>query len=299
MAYKGIFYTIMGNLAYLYKMTIYLILYNNNVKNVAIEYCVSLQKNIKNSKLILYPSNELIINKKNLYIFFGVCYTNYQIFNKANVYFVNIEQLTMNGKNTKYDVLSPVLNLIKNNNKIKMMDYSLGNISILKKHNIDSMYIPYQVNYDEIFNYDKIYNFATCCTFTSRTKYIYDKISLNYIKCNSIGNPVKWGIDRDNILFKTRVLANIHYREVDYDILEEIRLTRCILNKIIVVSEYSYKYYKYPLAKYIIFVKYKNMVDKIKDVLDNYDKYYYKIYNNFDINAIDNQLKNYLDFLNK
>jgi hypothetical protein len=205
----------------------------------------------------------------------------------------------MNGKNSQYNILSPVLDKIKKYDKIKILDYSQENISILNNYNIKSTYLPYQVNYDEIFNYDKIYNFAVCCTWNLRIKNIYNIINSKYINCNAIGNPIKWGDERDNILFKTKVLANIHHREYDYNILEELRITRCILNKVIVISEYSLEWEKYPLAKYVIFIDYNNMVDKIQDVLNNYDEYFNKIYSDFDINVIDNLLKKYLDFLNK
>jgi hypothetical protein len=288
---------------YIY-MIIYLILHNN-IKNFCIEYCKSLHKNIKNSKIIYYPDNEINninennINENNLYIYFGMYYVNYTTINKENIYFINLEQLTINGKNTIYDILSPTLNIIKSYDKVKILDYSQANISILNNYNINSLYLPYQVNYDEIFNYDKIYNFAVCCALNSRIQYIYNIISSKYINCNFIGNPIKWGEERDDILFKTKVLANVHHREFDYNILEEIRITRCILNKIIVVSEYSVEWEKYPLAKYVIFIDYNNMVEKIQDVLNNYDEYFNKIYNDFDINTIDILLKKYLDYFNK
>lgn len=276
-------------------MCIFLII-SNSIKNVIIEYCLSLNKNIKNCKLIYYPNDELkYFDENNLYIFFGLMYVNYPIINKKNVYYVNLEQLTMNGTHSKYDVLTPIL---KNGSKLNLIDYNFGNISILKKYNINSIYLPYQVNFDEIYNYKKIYNFCVCCSWNSRIKNIYDKVILKFDNCISIGNPVKWGVDRDNILFKTKVLANIHHREFDYNILEEIRITRCVLNKIIVISEYSLEWEKYPLSNYIIFINYDNMIDKIYDVLNNYEKYYNEIYNNFDITEINFKLNKYLEFFN-
>jgi hypothetical protein len=271
-----------------------------NLTNIIIEYCTSLQKKIKNSKIIFYSGNEIdIIDNKSIYIFFGIYYVNYPIINKKNIYYINLEQLTMNGKYTQYNVLTPFLNIINNNKYLNICDYSQGNISILKNYNIKSNYLPYQVNNDEIFNYDKIYNFVVCCTWNSRIQFIYDKIAQKYQNCNSIGNPIKWGSERDNIIFKTKILANIHHREFDYNILEEIRITRCILNKVIVISEYSLEWEKYPLSNYVIFVNYEDMVNKIIDVLDNYDYYVECIYNDFNINNIDIELQKYLDdFIN-
>ena len=50
--------------------------------------------------------------------------------------------------------------------------------------------------------------------------------------------------------------------------------------------------------KYVIFVDYDNMIEKINDVLNNYEEFYNKIYNDFNILSIDNLLKSYLDFFN-
>ena len=278
-------------------MIIYLIVCTS-IQKIIIEYVVSLQKNIKNSKLIIYPDNEInSIDMNNIYIFFGlVAYVHYHITYSKNIYYVNLEQLTMDGSHSQYNFLQKVIDIYKNKN-INLLDYSEGNISILKKHNIQSLYLPYQVNYDEIYNYEKIYTFAMCCSCNARIKYIYNNIKHKYTNCNLIGDPQLWGKTRDNILFKSKILANIHHREFDYNILEEIRITRCILNKIIVISEYSLEYEKYPLKKYVIFVDYNNMINKIIDVIDNYEKYYNELYNNFDIDIIDNQLKEYLKFL--
>jgi hypothetical protein len=276
---------------------IFLILSNDLIK-IIIEYCISLHKKIKDSKIIYFPNDELnTINTNDKYIFFGLHYVKYPIINKPNIYYINLEQLTMNGKFSQYNMLDPLLNIIRKNNEINICDYSQANISILKNYNFNSLYLPYQVNYDEIFNYEKIYNFAVCCSLNTRIQFIYNQICLKYDNCNSIGNPIKWGIERDNILFKTKVLANIHHREFDYNILEEIRITRCILNKVIVISEYSLEYEKYPLSKYIIFIDYDNLVDKIQDIINNYDIYYNKIYNDFDLNKLDDELKKYINYL--
>jgi hypothetical protein len=278
-------------------MIIYIIICKN-IQKIIIEYAISLQKNIKNSKIILYPDNEVnIINPNNIYIFFGLAYVNYPITYAKNIYYVNLEQLTIDGSHSQYNFLQPIIDIYKNKN-INLLDYSEGNISILKNYNIQSLYLPYQVNYDEIYNYEKIYTFAICCALNVRKQHIYDNIQNKYTNCYLIGNPPLWGETRDNILFKSKVLANIHHREYDYNILEEIRITRCILNKIIIISEYSLEYEKYPLKNYVIFVDYHNMINKIIDVIDNYEKYYNELYNNFDINIIDNQLKEYLKFLN-
>ena len=270
-------------------MVIYLII-NNNIYNIIIEYCTSLHKKISNSKIIYIDEfNEC--NSKNIYIFFGLHYVNYPIINSPNIYYINLEQLTMDGSHSKYNMLENVIN-----KTINLLDYSQGNINILTKYNIQSKYIPYQVNFDEVLNYTKIYDICMCCSYNERIGYIYNAFITNNSHC--IGNPSLWGKDRDDILFRSKILINIHHREKDYNILEEIRITRCILNKIIVISEYSLDYEKYPLSKYIIYSNYDNIISKVSDVLSNYDSYYNDCYKDFNINEIDDILSKYIyDFI--
>jgi hypothetical protein len=271
------------------------------MQKIVIEYGISIKKKL-NAQLILDNNNQNIImknfNNLSKYIFLGIKYTNYNIINSTNVYFVNLEPLTCNGNYSKYNFLQEVLNFHNNYNLIKLLDYSEENALILKSYNIQSKYLPYQVNLDEIKNYAKNdYDVVTCLSWSNRIEYIYKNIPLMYKKY-SIGNPVLWDNDRDNILFKSKILINIHHRENDYKILQEIRLTRCILNKIIIISEESICPNVYPLSKYIIFVEYNNIIDKIIDVLNNYDKYYNEIYSNFDLCEIDDILSKYIKHIN-
>jgi hypothetical protein len=274
---------------------IYLII-DNRIYNYIIEYVVSINNNIPNSKILIFPKETIKkINNEDKYIYFGIHYVKYPIYNLKNIYFINLEQLTINGKYSSLNLLQKLLDIVKKNSNCNILDYSLANISILKEYNIKSMYIPYQVNYNEIFNYKKEINFVICSTLNHRADVIFNNISNKIDDCVYIGKPLLWGTDRDNILFKTKVLANIHNKDKIYNILEEIRITRCILNKIIVISEYSFEYEKYPLHKYVIFVEYDKMENKIMEVLNNYEHYYNKIYKKLNINEIDKTLKSYID----
>jgi hypothetical protein len=276
-------------------MKIYLIIASNVIYKLVIEYLESIMNKIPDSVIILFPEQMIKkINKNDKYIFFGIEYTNYPNINLNNVYYINLEQLSMNNDNQKYNYLKKILYFTRRNSKCTLLDYSNANISILNDNNIKSIYLPYQVNYNEIYNYNKIYNCVACSTFNNRIYNVFNKISTNFDNCIYIGKPAKWGKKRDEILFKSKILINIHHKEKDYDILEEIRITRCILNKIIIVSEYSYKYEEYPLHKYIIFEEYDKIGEKVIEILNNYEYYYNKIYNDFDINEIDNILTSYI-----
>lgn len=260
------------------------------IYKVIIEYINSLKNKIPNSKIIIYKDQtDILYNNQYYYIFFGIHYVNYPIINESNIYYVNLEQLTMDGTHSYRNMLADVIKF--KNLKCKLLDYSHENCNILKKYDIESMYIPYQVNSDEIYNYDKEYDFVTCCTWNNRIENIYNPLSIVYKKSYSIGNPILWGSERDNILLKSKVLINIHHLEKDYFILEEIRITRCILNKIIIISEESLNHENYILSKYIIFTKYDNLISKTIEVLNNYDYYYDLIYKDFDVDKINNQFE--------
>ena len=261
--------------------------------NIVIEYANSIKKKILNSKILVYTnSNDIIYNNQCYFIFFGIHFVNFPIINEPNVYYVNLEQLTRDGTYHIYNILDKAI--IYKNLKCNLLDYSDENCNILKKHNIQSIYLPYQVNLEEIYNYNKDYDFVTCCCWNERIENIYKPLSLIFNKCYSIGNPILWGKERDNILLKSKVLINIHHREKDYFILEEIRITRCILNKIIVISEDSLNHENYILSKYIIFTNYNNLIAKTSEVLNNYEYYYNLLYKDLDIDQINNELEKYI-----
>jgi hypothetical protein len=149
---------------------------------------------------------------------------------------------------------------------------------------------------EEVFNYNKKYDFVICCSWNEKIENIYEPLSKKFPNSYSIGKPALYGNTRDNILLRSKVLVNIHNAK-DYLILEEIRITRCILNKVIVISEKSLEEENYPLINYVITCDYNNLVNKATEVLNNYDYYYKLIYENFDINKINNKLESYINYI--
>lgn len=278
-------------------MTYYFIIYQNILKYV-IEYITSIITKITYSKIVIYP-NEAIpkIESNNIYVFVGIHYVNYPLINLPNIYYINLEQMTIDGSNSERNLLQYLINFKSNSSSINLLDYSAANISLINKHDIESKYIPYQVNYNEIYHYEKELDYIFCCTPNERKLYIYNQLKMFYPKSEFIGKPPNWGISRDKILFRSKILINIHHEEKEYDIIEEIRITRCILNKIIVISEPSKFSEKYPLNSYIIYENYDSIIEKTKDILNNYDLYYNKIYGDFDIEKINEHLKSYLNVL--
>jgi len=261
--------------------------------NIIIEYIESIKNKISNSRIIVYTNiKDILYSNQYYYIFFGIHFVNFPIINETNVYYINLEQLTRDGTTGTFNMLNKVITF--RNLKCNLLDYSDENCNILKKHNIQSVYLPYQVNLKEIYNYKKEYDFVTCCTWNKRIENIYKPLSQIFKKSYSIGNPILWGKKRDNILLKSKVLINIHHIEKDYFILEEIRITRCIINKIIVISEDSLNQENYILSKFIIFTNYDNLVAKTTEVLNNYEYYYDLLYKDLDVAKINNELEKYV-----
>lgn len=232
-------------------------------------------------------------NDAHNYVFFGVRYTNFPKINKENVYFVNIEPLTCNGEHSCVNFLKEVVDFHRRFPNINLLDYSRGNVNILGSHGIESKYLPYYINNEEIKDFDKKYDLCSCCSWNERISGIYTPLSGIY-ESHAIGNPTRWGEERDNILLRSKVLINMHHREKDYNILQELRITRCILNKVIVISEHAQDDDLYPLKDYVVFCDYDSMVEKTKEVLNNYSEYYDKIYGAMDYEEIKNAYEPYV-----
>ncbi len=271
------------------------IILHKDIYNIIIEYINSIIENIINATIVIYPDSDIKYNTTDIFIFCGIAYITYPIYNNNNVFYINLEQLTMNGQHSQYDMLTPLINFKNKYNNINLLDYSNANIHILQKYNIVSKYFPYQLNYNEIKNFKKTIDFILSADGNERKINIYNALHTIFPNSIFIGKPHIWGIDRDNILFKSKIIINIHHREKDYNILEEIRITRCILNKMIVISEYSENYELYPLYKYVIFTNYDNIINTCTDIINNYEKYYEQIYKNIDLDEIHNILKKYLE----
>jgi dTDP-4-dehydrorhamnose reductase len=192
------------------------------------------------------------------------------IIDNNKIYVLNTEQLTRNEFLQRME-------LYKNNN-IEIIDYSIENHNIL-----NSYYIPYQVNQEEIYNYPKIYNACMVGYYNSpRRDLISKKLKLDIIN--------GWKDERDKILFQYKILVNVHHSN-NYNIHEHMRVDRCIMNKMIVISESSHKDELLELKNHMIIVPYNKIIETVKNVLLNYDKYYHELFDTLDIEKIKKQRK--------
>jgi hypothetical protein len=139
--------------------------------------------------------------------------------------------------------------------------------------------LPYQYNPHDIHNFEKINNTVFVGDFNSnRRKHIISNIPDITVITD------KYNKDLSDSLFRHKVLVNIHHSD-DFKIHEQIRTTRCVFNRMIVVSESSLDDNMLPLYAHMIIVEYDKIIDTVRDVIDNYEIYYDKLFNNdaFDI----------------
>ncbi len=260
-----------------------------------VEYIDSLKLHIPNSELLIYQTgNRYMIQEKMrrepnaIYIIFRHPLRAIRYPNINNVYFFNTEQLTL-------------LNWLKKIKDMpyKIIDYSDSNIKCLNKVGKKSHHIPYQVNYKEIYDYNKIYDVGFIGSISPKRKQIFDKLKSRGIDVTMIKG---WDKVRDEQLMKHKILVNIH-RTDGLGIFEEIRCNRCVLNKVIVITENSTNFEDYILKDHIIECNLDNLVDTIINTLNDYNNVYDKLFGNFDINKIEQKnvelLKEFVDFANK
>lgn len=249
------------------------------ILHFVIDYLESIQVNYNNIE-ILDDYNILSNNvtNKDIIIFIqNLPYISPKI-REMKYYLLNIEQLSK----------EEWVNKLTDMNNVKIIDYSLANIGCLSPHRFNIYYLPYMVNRKEIMNYEKIYDIASigCWDDSYRLNITNQIAGVNIIE--------GYGKERDDHLFKHKILLNVHFNK-RFQIFEQIRCNRCIMNKMIVITEKSLDN-NYELKKYIIECEYDDLVSTVKTVLENYDYYYHKLFDNFDIDAIE---KNYKEIADK
>jgi hypothetical protein len=145
-------------------------------------------------------------------------------------------------------------------------DYSEENIHILKtlKPDCNFKLLAYKRNPSEILNIPKTKWLAMVGNNSPRRLKIQNSLW-------GVNNVVGWGLPRDKELFKHKILINVHY-DSKYNITEQIRINRCIYNKMIVISETSKHQDLIALKDKIIFCDYDDIVKTVTHVMKNYNK---------------------------
>jgi hypothetical protein len=77
----------------------------------------------------------------------------------------------------------------------------------------------------------------------------------------------------------SKVLVNVHQTD-HHHTFEELRVLPALLNGVIVVSEDVPLKEKIPYSDYIVWASYDNIAQTVKDVSNNYEYYFNKIFTN-------------------
>jgi hypothetical protein len=200
------------------------------------------------------------------------------------IYFINIEQMS-HPSYYKY---------IRNiNENINIIDYSEENIPFYKSIYHTFLFPPYYENSNIC---DKNIDIM------SLVNNDYRKNIINNIK--NIDNNYKllfidncYGKERDIYFSKTKIYINIHCSE-NHNTMELIRIMNLIINKVIVITNNSINSDLLYIKDYIIICN--NNEDfsiLINEILNNYEYYYNKIFNNFNHEKYILYIKQNLDLI--
>lgn len=243
-----------------------------------LDYIHSINANYYNIIDIIMDSS-LLINKiqnrskSDIFIFIqNMPPISYDILVNINCYLLNTEQLS---KNEWIQILQKT--------PIKILDYSLANIKQLIPYRQDVYYLPYMINRNEILDYEKIYDIACIGCWTDS----YRLNITNQIPCINIIEG--YGKERDEKLFRHKILLNIHFNE-RFKIFEQMRCNRCIMNKMIVITEKNLDI-DFELKKYVIECEYDDLVWTTQKVFENYEYFYNILFADFDIDKIEKMYK--------
>ncbi len=187
---------------------------------------------------------------------------------KYKIGLLNTEQLSRKEYALKINSYHP---------QIYRIDYSEINLLIVANE-LKKIYLPYQFHPREIIN--PIKDKDVCMIYphqSQRRLAVVDALRSRGVAVDFISG---FGISRDQQLFRYKILINLHYDD-DYQILEELRCNRCIFNRMIVVSEKSLYDDIHMLKRHFLSVPYNEIVDKVVDVVRNYDLYYTHLFESF------------------
>lgn len=174
-----------------------------------------------------------------------------------------------------------------------VIDYSNPNIFNVKKSDLydsfsnNHIYISPSL-YENLHinsNNRKIESLTTFInTNEPRRKILLEKISQSALNHSNINNC----FDKNKLqeLYRnTKVLINIH-QTPHHHTFEELRCLPALQNGVIVVSEKSPLNHLIPYNDLIIWTDYDNIINKTKEVLENYEEYYINVFSDKNIKVL-------------
>jgi len=186
-----------------------------------------------------------------------------------------------------------------------IIDYSNPNIFNVKQSGLFSDFSNKHIYvaptlYENIYINTNNRNLQSLTTFINinqlrRKKLLKDigKSKLNHSNINNCFTKNKL----QELYQNTKVLINIH-QTPHHDTFEELRCLPALQNGVIVVSEKSSLNHLIPYNDLIIWSDYDNIIEKTKEVLENYEEYHKRIFTkkNIDgLNRMDNENKKVIE----
>jgi hypothetical protein len=170
-----------------------------------------------------------------------------------------------------------------------IIDYSITNIYNVRSNNTFSLFSNKHIYispsiYSTLNTNNNLRHIDCLTTFIRiddpnrpRRKQLIDALKESNIRHTNINNV----FNKDDIekMYKdTKILINIHQTDYHHTA-EELRILPALLCGVIVVCENSPLSNLIPYSEYIIWTSYENIPNKVKDILNDYDNYYNKIFN--------------------
>ena len=248
----------------------------------------------------------IIENKLHINIIIGNGFYNFQNYDINNNKLIRINinwEHTMVKKNGRGIMPNCLEGKVLTNNGepylVRIEKYEeLNNADIIIDYSIPNMYNIYAVNsynnfYKKIlyispvlFDYDsqnyeyKERNINVLTTFINtnepRRRALLDNIKMANVDHKNINNCFS-NEDLKNLYLNTKILINIHQTE-HHHTFEELRVLPALLSGIIVISESSPLNNLIPYNDFIIWSSYDNIIETVKNVINNYDDYHNKIF---------------------
>ena len=181
---------------------------------------------------------------------------------------LNIEQVTKPEFKNK-------INELLEKGGVPIIDFALENVQLINHEKM--FYLPFQYNKIEINKLKKYietqnkkYDVVIIGT-SDRRKNIAMKLQEKGIRVITL--DYLWGDERDKIAAQAKLLLNVHFGD-SYNIYESLRCDRWVFSGMPVVSETSINNKAIDINGTVIFSDYDHLVDKVVDIIHNYDTFY-------------------------
>jgi hypothetical protein len=240
----------------------------------------------------LYEQYEFYINSLNKYNLFNLIFIENNDELLAYIMDNNmIHDINILISQISESLLKKMSFIKKYNNNINLINTSIFNSnednSYINNYNITII----NYGYKETIKYRNIFNIPyplDNCDIISNEK-INDICVINKIndfenKFNIYKNIDINDTDWFNVITSYKIL--LYLQDDKHSLYDEYILQKCILNRIVIISNFNFSNYSELLSKYVININYDNIPNFMKFINTNYDYIYNMVYKDFNDNKI-------------